>query len=89
MELHFSPGVKGCEEDRNIPTGFGFRPASAEVSGHLGRSCQPQGTLGALFCSVWPCCRNLLAGSAHRELAGRVHVPFGFVMVAAGTVDAS
>lgn len=46
VELHFSPGVKGCEEDRNIPTGFGFRPASAEVSGHLGRSCQPQGTLG-------------------------------------------
>jgi len=32
VELHFSPGVKGCEEDRNIPTGFGFRPASAEVS---------------------------------------------------------
>ncbi|XP_041574301.1 inositol hexakisphosphate and diphosphoinositol-pentakisphosphate kinase 1 isoform X8 [Taeniopygia guttata] len=30
VELHFSPGVKGCEEDRNIPTGFGFRPASAE-----------------------------------------------------------
>uniref|UniRef100_A0A8C3VD48 Inositol hexakisphosphate and diphosphoinositol-pentakisphosphate kinase n=1 Tax=Catharus ustulatus TaxID=91951 RepID=A0A8C3VD48_CATUS len=32
VELHFSPGVKGCEEDRNIPTGFGFRPASAEVN---------------------------------------------------------
>ncbi|KAK4821294.1 hypothetical protein QYF61_018043 [Mycteria americana] len=32
VELHFSPGVKGCEEDRNVPTGFGFRPASAEVS---------------------------------------------------------
>uniref|UniRef100_A0A803YE08 Inositol hexakisphosphate and diphosphoinositol-pentakisphosphate kinase n=1 Tax=Meleagris gallopavo TaxID=9103 RepID=A0A803YE08_MELGA len=31
VELHFSPGVKGCEEDRNVPTGFGFRPASAEV----------------------------------------------------------
>lgn len=46
VELHFSPGVKGCEEDRNIPTGFGFRPASAEVSGHLGRSCQPQGPPG-------------------------------------------
>ncbi|XP_027752983.1 inositol hexakisphosphate and diphosphoinositol-pentakisphosphate kinase 1 isoform X5 [Empidonax traillii] len=30
VELHFSPGVKGCEEDRNAPTGFGFRPASAE-----------------------------------------------------------
>lgn len=46
VELHFSPGVKGCEEDRNIPTGFGFRPASAEVSRHLRRSHQPQGTLG-------------------------------------------
>ncbi|XP_031443857.1 inositol hexakisphosphate and diphosphoinositol-pentakisphosphate kinase 1 isoform X1 [Phasianus colchicus] len=30
VELHFSPGVKGCEEDRNVPAGFGFRPASAE-----------------------------------------------------------
>ncbi|XP_027544020.1 inositol hexakisphosphate and diphosphoinositol-pentakisphosphate kinase 1 isoform X6 [Neopelma chrysocephalum] len=30
VELHFSPGVKGCEEDRNVPTGCGFRPASAE-----------------------------------------------------------
>ncbi|XP_009882848.1 PREDICTED: inositol hexakisphosphate and diphosphoinositol-pentakisphosphate kinase 1 [Charadrius vociferus] len=30
VELHFSPGVKGCEEDRSVPTGFGFRPASAE-----------------------------------------------------------
>uniref|UniRef100_A0A8C3LC77 Inositol hexakisphosphate and diphosphoinositol-pentakisphosphate kinase n=1 Tax=Chrysolophus pictus TaxID=9089 RepID=A0A8C3LC77_CHRPC len=33
VELHFSPGVKGCEEDRNVPTGFGFRPASAESEG--------------------------------------------------------
>ncbi|XP_041442750.1 inositol hexakisphosphate and diphosphoinositol-pentakisphosphate kinase 2 isoform X3 [Xenopus laevis] len=30
VELHFSPGVKGCEEDQNAPLGFGFRPASAE-----------------------------------------------------------
>lgn len=37
VELHFSPGVKGCEEDRNVPTGFGFRPASAEVSTLPGR----------------------------------------------------
>ncbi|XP_071669991.1 inositol hexakisphosphate and diphosphoinositol-pentakisphosphate kinase 1 isoform X7 [Patagioenas fasciata] len=33
VELHFSPGVKGCEEDGNVPTGFGFRPASAENGG--------------------------------------------------------
>ncbi|XP_064932958.1 inositol hexakisphosphate and diphosphoinositol-pentakisphosphate kinase 1 isoform X8 [Columba livia] len=33
VELHFSPGVKGCEEDGNVPTGFGFRPASAENEG--------------------------------------------------------
>uniref|UniRef100_A0A4W5MXZ8 Inositol hexakisphosphate and diphosphoinositol-pentakisphosphate kinase n=1 Tax=Hucho hucho TaxID=62062 RepID=A0A4W5MXZ8_9TELE len=32
VELHFSPGVKGCEEEENAPMGFGFRPASAEVS---------------------------------------------------------
>ncbi|XP_018110855.1 inositol hexakisphosphate and diphosphoinositol-pentakisphosphate kinase 2 isoform X8 [Xenopus laevis] len=30
VELHFSPGVKGCEKDQNAPLGFGFRPASAE-----------------------------------------------------------
>ncbi|XP_053317981.1 inositol hexakisphosphate and diphosphoinositol-pentakisphosphate kinase 1 isoform X2 [Spea bombifrons] len=30
VELHFSPGVKGCEEDEKVPMGFGFRPASAE-----------------------------------------------------------
>ncbi|NXA55791.1 VIP1 kinase, partial [Nothocercus julius] len=32
VELHFSPGVKGCEEGENVPTGFGFRPASSEAS---------------------------------------------------------
>uniref|UniRef100_A0A4W5RXN7 Inositol hexakisphosphate and diphosphoinositol-pentakisphosphate kinase n=1 Tax=Hucho hucho TaxID=62062 RepID=A0A4W5RXN7_9TELE len=32
VELHFSPGVKGCEEEENAPMGFGFRPASAEVT---------------------------------------------------------
>uniref|UniRef100_A0A4W5RLB2 Inositol hexakisphosphate and diphosphoinositol-pentakisphosphate kinase n=1 Tax=Hucho hucho TaxID=62062 RepID=A0A4W5RLB2_9TELE len=31
VELHFSPGVKGCEDEENVPLGFGFRPASAEV----------------------------------------------------------
>uniref|UniRef100_A0A8C7MN26 Inositol hexakisphosphate and diphosphoinositol-pentakisphosphate kinase n=1 Tax=Oncorhynchus kisutch TaxID=8019 RepID=A0A8C7MN26_ONCKI len=30
VELHFSPGVKGCEEEEKAPMGFGFRPASAE-----------------------------------------------------------
>ncbi|XP_038164390.1 inositol hexakisphosphate and diphosphoinositol-pentakisphosphate kinase 2 isoform X5 [Cyprinodon tularosa] len=30
VELHFSPGVKGVEEEEHAPTGFGFRPASAE-----------------------------------------------------------
>ncbi|XP_063053662.1 inositol hexakisphosphate and diphosphoinositol-pentakisphosphate kinase 1 isoform X7 [Engraulis encrasicolus] len=30
VELHFSPGVKGGEDDENAPMGFGFRPASSE-----------------------------------------------------------
>ncbi|XP_048449648.1 inositol hexakisphosphate and diphosphoinositol-pentakisphosphate kinase 2 [Rhincodon typus] len=30
VELHFSPGAKGCEEDKNLPSGFGYRPASHE-----------------------------------------------------------
>ncbi|XP_072138273.1 inositol hexakisphosphate and diphosphoinositol-pentakisphosphate kinase 2 isoform X3 [Mobula birostris] len=33
VELHFSPGAKGCDEDENAPTGSGFRPASAENDG--------------------------------------------------------
>lgn len=54
VELHFSPGVKGCEEDRNVPTGFGFRPASAEVSllpGHGSSSTSFSG----LFRGCFPC----------------------------------
>uniref|UniRef100_A0A673IZU3 Inositol hexakisphosphate and diphosphoinositol-pentakisphosphate kinase n=1 Tax=Sinocyclocheilus rhinocerous TaxID=307959 RepID=A0A673IZU3_9TELE len=31
VELHFSPGVKGCKDEDNAPMGFGFRPASSEV----------------------------------------------------------
>ncbi|XP_032379541.1 inositol hexakisphosphate and diphosphoinositol-pentakisphosphate kinase 2 isoform X11 [Etheostoma spectabile] len=30
VELHFSPGVKGCEDEENVPLGFGFRPAFSE-----------------------------------------------------------
>ncbi|XP_060030511.1 inositol hexakisphosphate and diphosphoinositol-pentakisphosphate kinase 1 isoform X17 [Erinaceus europaeus] len=30
VELHFSPGVKGVEEEGTAPTGYGFRPASSE-----------------------------------------------------------
>ncbi|XP_067320615.1 inositol hexakisphosphate and diphosphoinositol-pentakisphosphate kinase 2 isoform X7 [Anolis sagrei] len=33
VELHFSPGAKGCEEDKNLPSGFGYRPASRENDG--------------------------------------------------------
>ncbi|XP_053097253.1 inositol hexakisphosphate and diphosphoinositol-pentakisphosphate kinase 2 isoform X8 [Pangasianodon hypophthalmus] len=33
VELHFSPGAKGCEEDKNLPSGFGYRPASRESEG--------------------------------------------------------
>ncbi|XP_045142362.1 inositol hexakisphosphate and diphosphoinositol-pentakisphosphate kinase 1 isoform X4 [Echinops telfairi] len=30
VELHFSPGAKGVEEEGSAPTGYGFRPASSE-----------------------------------------------------------
>ncbi|KAL6040361.1 hypothetical protein STEG23_033876, partial [Scotinomys teguina] len=33
VELHFSPGAKGCEEDKNLPSGYGYRPASREPEG--------------------------------------------------------
>ncbi|XP_060116329.1 inositol hexakisphosphate and diphosphoinositol-pentakisphosphate kinase 1 [Heteronotia binoei] len=50
VELHFSPGVKGCEEDGSAPAGSGFRPASAEKEakkpeqGSLGSVAKAQGT---------------------------------------------
>ncbi|XP_018600322.1 inositol hexakisphosphate and diphosphoinositol-pentakisphosphate kinase 2 isoform X3 [Scleropages formosus] len=33
VELHFSPGAKGCEDEKNLPSGFGYRPASRENEG--------------------------------------------------------
>ncbi|XP_072321896.1 inositol hexakisphosphate and diphosphoinositol-pentakisphosphate kinase 2 isoform X5 [Eucyclogobius newberryi] len=42
VELHFSPGVKGVEEEDNPPMGFGFRPASAEVAQQV-EAAQPGG----------------------------------------------
>ncbi|XP_028827376.1 inositol hexakisphosphate and diphosphoinositol-pentakisphosphate kinase 2 isoform X12 [Denticeps clupeoides] len=38
VELHFSPGAKGCEEDKNLPSGFGYRPASRESEGSKKKS---------------------------------------------------
>ncbi|XP_077173894.1 inositol hexakisphosphate and diphosphoinositol-pentakisphosphate kinase 1 isoform X10 [Paroedura picta] len=43
VELHFSPGVKGCEEDGSAPAGSGFRPASAEKEAK-----KPEGEQGSL-----------------------------------------
>uniref|UniRef100_A0A672F1K3 Inositol hexakisphosphate and diphosphoinositol-pentakisphosphate kinase n=1 Tax=Salarias fasciatus TaxID=181472 RepID=A0A672F1K3_SALFA len=45
VELHFSPGVKGVEEEENAPTGFGFRPASAEVARQNGQKQPEPGSL--------------------------------------------
>lgn len=67
MELHFSPGVKGCEEEGSAPAGCGFRPASAEVNlypGNLlssgaswmprqGASCHTQGREAAAALSCY------------------------------------
>lgn len=49
VELHFSPGVKGVEEEENAPTGFGFRPASAEVARQV-ESNNPGIVTMVLFC---------------------------------------
>ncbi|XP_048875326.1 inositol hexakisphosphate and diphosphoinositol-pentakisphosphate kinase 2 isoform X9 [Brienomyrus brachyistius] len=38
VELHFSPGAKGCEDDKNLPSGFGYRPASRENEGSKKKS---------------------------------------------------
>ncbi|KAM4596331.1 inositol hexakisphosphate and diphosphoinositol-pentakisphosphate kinase 2 isoform 4-T4 [Fundulus diaphanus] len=45
VELHFSPGVKGVEEEEHAPTGFGFRPASAEVLRQNGQKKPDPGSL--------------------------------------------
>lgn len=52
VELHFSPGVKGVEEEENAPTGFGFRPASAEVA----RQVESHPNIATMFLS----CRQLI-----------------------------
>uniref|UniRef100_A0A8C9VJT9 Inositol hexakisphosphate and diphosphoinositol-pentakisphosphate kinase n=1 Tax=Scleropages formosus TaxID=113540 RepID=A0A8C9VJT9_SCLFO len=39
VELHFSPGVKGCEDEENVPLGFGFRPASRDPGSLEDLSC--------------------------------------------------
>ncbi|XP_055673721.1 inositol hexakisphosphate and diphosphoinositol-pentakisphosphate kinase 1 isoform X3 [Falco peregrinus] len=81
VELHFSPGVKGCEEDRNVPTGFGFRPASAEAVSELcslprseGLSRQP---LSALASCLAPQSWETQGWSRWRGSAGQGHVPVG------------
>lgn len=76
MELHFSPGVKGCEEDRNVPTGFGFRPASAEVStlpGHNCPVCWGPGDMANATSQAPRCSARLCA---IQSLAARVRLAF-------------
>ncbi|XP_016518869.1 inositol hexakisphosphate and diphosphoinositol-pentakisphosphate kinase 2-like isoform X16 [Poecilia formosa] len=48
VELHFSPGVKGVDEDEHAPHGFGFRPASAEVMRQNGQKKEERGSLDDL-----------------------------------------
>lgn len=50
VELHFSPGVKGVEEEENAPTGFGFRPASAEVARQVPAQSALLTTADVLIC---------------------------------------
>uniref|UniRef100_A0A8C8JEH3 Inositol hexakisphosphate and diphosphoinositol-pentakisphosphate kinase n=1 Tax=Oncorhynchus tshawytscha TaxID=74940 RepID=A0A8C8JEH3_ONCTS len=51
VELHFSPGAKGCEDDKNLPSGFGYRPASREVRGSqfLKKPCRDEPDRAALM----------------------------------------
>lgn len=50
VELHFSPGAKGCEEDKNLPSGFGYRPASREVKvlNNVSNTCISSQLVGCL-----------------------------------------
>ncbi|XP_027871447.1 inositol hexakisphosphate and diphosphoinositol-pentakisphosphate kinase 2 isoform X19 [Xiphophorus couchianus] len=45
VELHFSPGVKGVDEDEHVPHGFGFRPASSEVTRQNGQKKEERSSL--------------------------------------------
>uniref|UniRef100_A0A6Q2XIA5 Inositol hexakisphosphate and diphosphoinositol-pentakisphosphate kinase n=1 Tax=Esox lucius TaxID=8010 RepID=A0A6Q2XIA5_ESOLU len=47
VELHFSPGAKGCEDDKNLPSGFGYRPASRENEGSKIKSKEDSDEEGA------------------------------------------
>jgi len=62
VELHFSPGVKGVEEEENAPTGFGFRPASAEVA----RQVEPR-PRGSFSSRVRPARSLSLSLRSHRS----------------------
>ncbi|XP_056202402.1 inositol hexakisphosphate and diphosphoinositol-pentakisphosphate kinase 1 isoform X5 [Falco biarmicus] len=81
VELHFSPGVKGCEEDRNVPTGFGFRPASAEAVSELCSLPRSEGLLrqplSALASCLAPQSWETQGWSRWRGSAGQGHVPVG------------
>uniref|UniRef100_A0A803YP32 Inositol hexakisphosphate and diphosphoinositol-pentakisphosphate kinase n=1 Tax=Meleagris gallopavo TaxID=9103 RepID=A0A803YP32_MELGA len=66
VELHFSPGVKGCEEDRNVPTGFGFRPASAEVRALRWARGRGLPCMGRAACGSAACPRGGTQGRSQR-----------------------
>ncbi|XP_041651265.1 inositol hexakisphosphate and diphosphoinositol-pentakisphosphate kinase 2-like isoform X4 [Cheilinus undulatus] len=95
VELHFSPGVKGCEDEENVPLGFGFRPASSENEdkkpnqGSLEDLCQDQ-TDQAIHVSEpiniqrrSPMIRNRKTGSmeARSALGSSVPPPLGCPVV--------
>uniref|UniRef100_A0A671E8S7 Inositol hexakisphosphate and diphosphoinositol-pentakisphosphate kinase n=1 Tax=Rhinolophus ferrumequinum TaxID=59479 RepID=A0A671E8S7_RHIFE len=68
VELHFSPGVKGVEEEGSAPTGYGFRPASSENEEmktdprQHGESTSPQPSEGPGLPRKSPLIRNRKAG---------------------------
>lgn len=57
VELHFSPGAKGCEEDKNLPSGYGYRPASREVM-EMGVQCRAT-PLPVSCCAHKLCCYSI------------------------------
>lgn len=74
VELHFSPGAKGCEEDKNLPSGYGYRPASREVM-----TWDIQCIAAQIF-MLCPQAFPLLCKSFPYQLVGKKGLPFKSVI---------
>uniref|UniRef100_A0A8C9SX33 Inositol hexakisphosphate and diphosphoinositol-pentakisphosphate kinase n=1 Tax=Scleropages formosus TaxID=113540 RepID=A0A8C9SX33_SCLFO len=71
VELHFSPGVKGCEDEENVPLGFGFRPASVGV--RVSVACRGWALCGSVKCISVFFAKHLNSGFEGCSMVPSIH----------------